>query len=108
MPYNEELADRVRRALAKERGVTERKMFGGIAFMVNGSMACGIVRDELMVRVGPDQHAKLASAPGTRLMDYTGRPMKGFLFVDASGYTGRSLGTWVKRCLAYSGSLPSK
>lgn len=108
MAFDEELADRVRRTLAKQSGVTERKMFGGIGFMVHGNMACGIVKEELMVRVGADHHDKLLAEPGVRLMDFTGRPMKGFLFVDAEACSGGGLSKWVKRGLKYAESLPPK
>jgi TfoX/Sxy family transcriptional regulator of competence genes len=108
MAYDEALAERVRMALAKQPGVTERKMFGGIGFMVRGNMACGIVKDELMVRVGPEQHEKLIKEPGARLMDFTGRPMSGFLFIASKALDGRGLSTWVRRGVAYASSLPKK
>jgi TfoX/Sxy family transcriptional regulator of competence genes len=108
MPYDEALAARVRTALAKQPGVTERKMFGGIAFMVHRNMACGVASDALMVRVGADQYDKLLAQPGVRPMDFTGRPMKGFLYVDANALGGRGLSTWVKRAVKYAGSLPTK
>ena len=108
MAYDEALAERIRRLLAKQPGVTERKMFGGICFMVRGNMACGVVKDELMVRVGADQHNRLVAEAGARLMDFTGRSMKGFLFVNAKALTGRRLSTWVKRGVKYAESLSAK
>ena len=108
MAFDEALTERVRQALSKQPGVTERKMFGGIGFMVYGNMACGIVKDELMVRVGAEQHRRLLGAPGIRLMDFTGRPMKGFLFAGAEALRGRGLSTWVKRGVKFAESLPPK
>src|ERR1700694_237113 len=102
MAYDEALADRVRGALAKRSGVTERKMFGGVCFMVRGNMCCGIVKNELMVRVGVEQHGKSLADPGVRLMDFTGRPMKGFLFVDAASLRGRGLSKWVARGVKFA------
>src|SRR5262245_2784345 len=79
MPYNEVLAQRVRTALAAHDTVDEKKMFGGLTFMLNGHMCCGIVRDELMVRVGPDQFPDAIVQPHAREMDFTGRPMRGMI-----------------------------
>ena len=79
MAYAEELADRVRKALAGIDGISERRMFGGLAFMVAGNMCCGIVGEELMVRVGPEAYARALSRPHARAMDFTGRPLKGMV-----------------------------
>ena len=109
MAYDEALAQRVRDALSAQPGVSERKMFGGIAFMVRGNMCCGVVKHELMVRVGPDQYDKLLGRPGARPMDFTGRPMKGMLYVDAKTCAkGRSLAAWVARGADFASSLPAK
>ena len=108
MAYDEALADRIRRALAKQPAVTERKMFGGIGFMAHGNMCCGIVKDELMVRVSAEQYDRLLAEPGVRLMDFTGRPMKGFLFVEGQALRGRGLSTWVQRGVKFAESLPAK
>jgi TfoX/Sxy family transcriptional regulator of competence genes len=108
MAYDEALAERVRRALTGQPGLSERKMFGGVGFMVYGNMACGIVKDELMVRVGADRHDAFLSEPGVRLMDFTGRPMKGFLFVNQRACNGRGLSKWVRRGVKYAASLPRK
>lgn len=84
-------------------------MFGGIAFMLNGNMCCGVVKDELMVRVGAEQHAAALALPGARPMDFTGRPMNGMVFVRPAGYRdGRALAAWVKRGADYAASLPPK
>ena len=114
MAYDEQLAIRVRRVLeARARaagiGTAERKMFGGIAFMVRGHMCVGVTGDDLMVRVGPDAHAEALTLPYARPMDFTGRPMKGFIYVDAAGVAqDKSLATWVERSLAFVETLPPK
>ena len=109
MAYNEELADRVRISLDGHDGVIERKMFGGIAFMIHGNMCCGVVNDELMVRVGPDNHETSLALPHARPMDFTGRPMKGMVFVGPEGVNndGALLG-WIERGVDFARSLPKK
>lgn len=109
MAYNEELAASVRDALA-DSGVAavERKMFGGLAFMVRGHMTVGILGDELMVRVGPDAYEEALALPGARPMDFTGKPMTGMVFVAAAGLDEPGLEDWVERGLAFTGSLPPK
>ena len=109
MAYDETLAARVRDALALEPNLTERKMFGGLAFMVGGNMCCGIVKDELMVRVPPDDYAAALTEPHARAMDFTGRPMKGMLFVAPAGLAADAdLRTWVTRGAVHARSLPPK
>ena len=85
MAYDEALAERVRRLLAKQRRVAEKKMMGGLTFMVNGKMCVGIVGDELMCRIDPGLHESAIRKKGCRTMDFTGRPMKGYVFVCAEG-----------------------
>jgi len=107
MPFDEQLADRVRRVLAARRDVEEERMFGGLAFMVGGKMACGLVGDTLMVRVGPDDSERLLEEPHVRPMDFTGRPMRGFLYVDPAGIeTPRTLQAWVDRATRFVDALP--
>ena len=109
MPYNEELAARVRAALGPLPGVTEKKMFGGLAFMLNGNMCVGVTGDDLMVRVGPEEHENLLTLPHARPMDFTGRSMKGFVFVGLQGTKGeRSLKEWVGRGVGFAQTLPKK
>ena len=84
MPYDERLAGRVRAVMADADGVRERKMFGGLAFLLNGNMCCGVVRDDLMVRVGPDDYDQSLKRAHARPMDFTGKPMKGFVDVSPS------------------------
>lgn len=109
MAYNEALAQRTRDILHDEKRVTEKKMFGGIAFMVGGNMCVGVIGDELMVRVGPEAYDKHLARDHARPMDFTGRPMKGMLYVASGGLkTKRQLATWVGRGLEFARSLPPK
>ena len=109
MAYDEGLAQRVREALSDQSTVVEKKMFGGLAFMVDGHMCCGVTSETLMVRVGPDAHAAALAQPHTRPMDFTGRPLKGMVYVDPEGYEeDKDLQTWVERGLAFTNTLPAK
>ena len=109
MSYDETLAARVRKGLSRSSGVTERSMFGGIAWMLDGNMFVGIVKDELMVRVGPDAHDAAVAEAHARIMDFAGRPMKGYVFVAAEGLdTDASLAGWVERGAAFAATLPAK
>ena len=109
MAYNEDLAFRVRQALGDRQGLTEKKMFGGLGFMLNGNMCLGIVSDELMVRVGADNHQDALAQPHARPMDFTGRAMKGFVYVDVQGLQeDGALEQWLERGVAFAQSLPKK
>ena len=109
MPYNEVLAQRVRATLAEHDAVDEKKMFGGLTFMLNGNMCCGIIRDDLMVRVGPDTYADALAQPHVRWLDFTGRPMRGIVVVAAAGLESDvDLETWVQRGVAFVNGLPAK
>ena len=109
MAYDEELAERIRRALAGRQGVSEKKMFGGIAFMLRGNMFCGIVRDDLMVRVGLERHEEALAQPHARPMDFTGRPMRGMVYVGPEGCrTDEALKRWVEQGLNFAATLPAK
>jgi TfoX/Sxy family transcriptional regulator of competence genes len=109
MAYDEELAERVRDALAPRSELTERKMFGGIAFMIGGNMAVGVINDDLMVRLDPTDAEQALSEPHTRPMDFTGRPMKGMLFVDSNGTrSDEDLAGWVDAGADFAASLPAK
>ena len=109
MAYDERLAERVRLALAPRRNVTERKMFGGVCFMLNGHMACGIVDDKLMVRLAHDVAASLMGSPHVKPMDFTGRPLKGFVYVERGGMrTAAQLRKWTERAAVYAESQPPK
>jgi hypothetical protein len=107
--YDERLADRVRALLGDHPRLREQKMFGGLAFLVAGNMAIGILGDTLMVRVGRDAYEGALARPHTREMDLTGRPMRGFVLVDPAGIRTRgTLEGWVDRGLAFAESLPAK
>ena len=109
MAYDEQLADRVRQTLTKQDGFRERKMFGGLAFMLHGNMSVGVINDELMVRCGPDRHQEALEKPHARPMDFTGRPMKGFVFVPAEGIAAAAdLQEWVQLGMDFAVSLPRK
>ena len=90
MAYDEALADRIRALLRTRHDVDERRMFGGVAFMIRGHMSCGIVGSTLMVRVDPGDAQRLLRTTHARPMDFTGRPMRGFVFVDPPGFSARS------------------
>jgi len=108
MAFDEKLVERVRKELEGRRGVEERKMFGGLTFMVRGNMACGVDKDRLMVRVGPEGMEAALKRPHAKPMDFTGRPMKGFVFVEPAGLKGRALASWVQRGVDHAMSLPAK
>jgi TfoX/Sxy family transcriptional regulator of competence genes len=109
MAYNEELADRIRNALAGHRRVTEQRMFGGIAFLLRGRMCCGVLNDDLMLRVGPERHAAALVRPHVRPMDFTGRPISGFVYVAAGGVkSAAALNRWLQEAADYALSLPAK
>ena len=109
MAFDEKLANRIRMILGPLQKITEKKMFGGIAFMYEGKMSVGIVKEDLMVRVNPLEQEKLLDQPYVRPMDFTGRPMKGFLFVGAKAIsTQATLSKWINQSLSYVSSLPEK
>ncbi|MFT5131218.1 MAG: hypothetical protein ACI8W8_004854 [Rhodothermales bacterium] len=109
MAYNEGVAERLTMAYASEPGACEKKMLGGMAIMVNGRMSCGVVKDYLMVRVGPDLYQTALSRPHAREMDFTGRSMKGFVFVDLEGFAeDEDHADWVALSLEFIHSLPPK
>lgn len=109
MSYDEGLAERLREALQSQRGISEKKMFGGLAFMSRGYMFIGITGDILMARIGPEYYEQGLSRPHVRVMDFTGKPMKGYVFVDPPGFESDSdLSDWVQRCHRFVQSLPPK
>lgn len=109
MAYDLTLAERVRRALARRRSVSEKKMFGGLAFMIGGHMCCGVLGDRLVVRVLLTRYRRLLSTPHVRPMDFTGKPLTGFLYVEAEGCkTHASLVRWVRHSVEFVGSRPPK
>ena len=108
MAFDEKLAARMRTELADQR-VEEKKMFGGLTFMVDGHMCCGIGKGGMMVRVGPDAYDKAVAMQGARPMDITGRHMKGLVWVDpATVTTKKKLSQWINRGVAFVGTLPRR
>jgi TfoX/Sxy family transcriptional regulator of competence genes len=110
MPYDERLAMRVREILIDAPNVEEKRMMGGLTFMVDRKMCVGILREDLMVRLAPEEYEEVLEKPGCRQMDFTGRPMKGFVFVGPEGTNGkRNLQFWIDRALTFNKKAkPSK
>lgn len=109
MAYDEKLAERLRRLLRGERSLKEKRMFGGLTFMVKGHMCCGVLKNDLVLRLGPEECTKALAQPHARPMDFTGRPMTGLLYVSPAGLkTARQLGAWVNKSLRFALSLPPK
>jgi hypothetical protein len=109
MAYDEQLAEPVRSLLAAEPAVTEKTMFGGLAFLLHGNMAVGLAGQELMVRTGPQESDTALSRPHTRPFDMTGRPMKGWILVAPEGVADESdLASWVVRGVKFARALPAK
>ena len=108
MAYDTHLAERIRWLLVDD-GVTEREMFGGIAFMLRGNMVCGVSHDTLMLRLGPELAAEAVQEPHARPMDFTGKPMKSMVLIDPLGIeTDDELAAWIERARAFVGTLPPK
>jgi len=109
MPYDEKLAERIRSLLRGKRGISEKKMFGGLTFLFRGNMCCGVSGDELMVRVGANAYDQALSRSHAREMDITGRPLKGMVFVSKAGIrTVKQLESWVERGVRFTRTLPAK
>lgn len=109
MAYDEGVAQRLREIFTDRLDVEEKKMFGGLAFMMRGHMCCGVLNDTLMARVGPEQYADALKESYTRDMDFTGKPLNGFVYVSPAGFeSDKDLLRWVQRCEAFVDSLPRK
>ncbi|PKO53119.1 MAG: RNA methyltransferase [Betaproteobacteria bacterium HGW-Betaproteobacteria-21] len=109
MAYDEGLAQRLREVLQSERDIAEKRMFGGLVFMLRGYMFVGITGELLMARVGPDDYEQALSRPHVRVMDFTGKPMRGYVYVDPPGFEADSgLSDWVWRCHRFVRTLPPK
>ena len=110
MTYGENLANRVRKLLPSDLKVEEKKMMGALTFMVNGKMCVCVLKDDLMARVDPEVYEDALARKGCRVMDYTGRPMKGFVFVGPEGTrSGKSLSSWIALALEFNKrAVPSK
>src|SRR5215813_12565434 len=104
MAFDEKLAARIRAHLGKRTGLSEKKMFGGVAFLLRGNMCCGVHRDSLIVRLDPSDTAAALKERHTRVFDLTGRPMKGWILVEPAGLaTAAQLGNWIDRASKYAG-----
>ena len=109
MAYNEMLAERVWNLLQQKPGFEKKKMFGGIGFLVNGNMACGILNDDLIVRVGPDGYVDALKYPHAREFDTTGKVMKGWVMVSGLGYgSEKDISSWIEKGSSFARSLPKK
>ena len=109
MAFDQGLAQRVREALDGRAGITERQMFGGLAFLVDGKMFIGISGSKLMCRVGAERYQDALALPHVREMDFTGKPMNGYVYVEPPGLAqDESLTAWVSWCVSYVASLPAK
>ena len=103
MAYSEKLNDRIRESLQKVKNVEEKYMFGGVCYMVNGKMCVGVVEDEMMCRIGPDEYEDALEKTGCREMVFTGRPMKGYVYINNEGMkTEKQLNYWIDLCLKFN------
>ncbi len=109
MPYNEKLAERIRAKLNGTKGLTEKKMFGGVGFMVDGNMACGVHKQDLIVRLSDEDSDAALKRAHVRVFDMTGRPMKGWITVQPEGVaTAKALDAWIEKGVSFARSLPPK
>ena len=109
MSYDENLAQRIRKLLAGQPGRTEKRMFGGVSFMLQGNMACGVLKEEMIVRIDPEEHDVAVAKPHVRTFDFSGRPMKGWIMVAPGAHASEEgLQAWVQQGVRYALSLPPK
>ena len=109
MAYDDKLVERIREVVFGMPGLSERKMFGGLCFSVNGYMACGVQKKDLVIRVGPQHHDRALSRKHTRPMDFTGKPMTGYIYVSEAGYKRKAdLERWVSQGIEFVQTLPPK
>ena len=108
MAYDEQLAARVRDVLAGDLGLSEQKMFGGLAFMLDGRMCCGIVGDRLMLRLGADLASEVLELPHVEPMDFTGKPMSTMVYVQPAGLVGGALRSWIEKAAVVARTAPAK
>ena len=109
MAYSEKVAARLRQALKRRRGISERKMFGGIAFLLNGNMCCGVNNTDIMLRLGKEGAEKALSKRHIREMDFTGTPLSTMVYLRAAGYRkDEELERWLKRAIDFAKTLPPK
>jgi TfoX/Sxy family transcriptional regulator of competence genes len=109
MAFSEALAARIRQGLARRKGIEERKMFGGVGFLLHGNMLVGVWKDSLIVRLGPEQYEDALKEPHVQEFDITGRAMKGWVLVEPDGVkTDEPLKDWIQRAVRFVGKLPVK
>jgi TfoX/Sxy family transcriptional regulator of competence genes len=109
MAYDEGLAQRIREQVGDLPGLSEMKAFGGLSFLVNGNMAVGVIKDEMMVRVGPEKFDDAVASPHARPFDMTGKPLKGWILVAPQGYAeDQDLDRWIEQGVAFAQTLPPK
>jgi TfoX/Sxy family transcriptional regulator of competence genes len=109
MTYDERLAERVRRGIPPRGDIVEKKMFGGLSFLLDGKMFVGVSDTDLMVRVGPEAYEAALARPHVRPMDFTGRPLTGYIFVGAAGSrSDAAVAEWVRLSMAFVGTLLKK
>ena len=109
MSFDPGLSQRIREHLAIRHDIIEKKMFGGLAFMLNGNMCCGVIDDSLMARVSPEQYTAALKDRHAREMDFTGKPLKGFIYVAPEGIeSDQDLHAWIDLCVKFVASLPPK
>ena len=109
MAFSEALAGRIRQALARRKNVAEKKMFGGVGFLLNGNLLVGVRKDSLIVRLGPDEGEEALKGPHVREFDITGRPMRNWVLVEPEGVEGDDqLAGWIRRAVRFVGALPAK
>ncbi len=109
MAYDELLGVRIRAALSDLSELQEKKMFGGVCFLLNGNMACGVINNDLIVRVGPEKNVAALSRPHTRPFDFSGKPMAGWVYVSGPGFaTEQDLQEWLRLGVDFASTLPPK
>jgi TfoX/Sxy family transcriptional regulator of competence genes len=109
MAYDEGLAERVREQVTGRKGVTEKHMFGGVCWLLDGKMFVGIAKQSLMARIGPDAYDTALAKKHVRVMDFTGKPMKGYVFVDPGGLdSDRELAGWIDGCMKFVATIKKK
>jgi len=109
MAYNEAVAERLRGVLGRRRGIREKKMFGGLAFLVNGNMCCGVIDRNVVLRLGKEGAERALGEKHTRVMDFTGTPMASMIYLRPAGYESEEdLKAWARRAVDFTRTLPPK
>jgi TfoX/Sxy family transcriptional regulator of competence genes len=109
MAYDMDLAARIRALISKNKNLEEKKMFGGVGFLINGNLACGVNKNDMILRVAPDQYDALSRSAYTRVFDLSGKPMKGWLVVEPAGMKSEAqLKAWVSKGIVFAKTLPAK